>query len=184
MTLEHGAIVTKNLERSRKANWKHGHYSAEAKKERREAQIERSALKEMLKRLRPIGERSDWPRRRRLSGEFKQRLATQRLLTGWRRGKAEMRESLRSNVVRNGKVGANYRHRQATTRMSRWGPRADGPLWSSMSWKAAVHFERRRQFQCNSLGGRVAPQAEMRFLMEIQQMRPASAPRSEGGGRR
>jgi hypothetical protein len=47
-----GPTTREGLERSRKANWRHGHYSAKAKQERVEARIEMSTLREMLKQLR------------------------------------------------------------------------------------------------------------------------------------
>jgi hypothetical protein len=45
------------LERSRRANWKHGYYSAKAKQERREARNEMSTLRELLKKLQAEGTR-------------------------------------------------------------------------------------------------------------------------------
>jgi hypothetical protein len=47
-----GPTTPEGLERSRKANWRHGHYSAKAKQERVKARIEMSTLREMLKQLR------------------------------------------------------------------------------------------------------------------------------------
>ncbi len=50
-----GPITCEGLERSRKANWKHGHYSAEAKAARAEARAETAALRKMLKEMRGLG---------------------------------------------------------------------------------------------------------------------------------
>ena len=46
-----GPRTPEGLENSRRANRKHGHYSAEAKAERLEARIETLLLKNMLKDL-------------------------------------------------------------------------------------------------------------------------------------
>jgi hypothetical protein len=48
-----GPITCEGLERSRKANWRHGHYSAKAKQERMRARAETSLLRKLLKQLRP-----------------------------------------------------------------------------------------------------------------------------------
>jgi hypothetical protein len=46
-----GPITCEGLENSRRANWKHGHYSAEAKAERAGARAETLLLRKMLKEL-------------------------------------------------------------------------------------------------------------------------------------
>jgi hypothetical protein len=50
-------MTPEGLERSRRANWKHGYYSAKAKQERREARNEMSTLRELLKKLQAEGTR-------------------------------------------------------------------------------------------------------------------------------
>lgn len=47
-----GPITCEGLERSRRANWRHGHYSAKAKRERLQARIEMAALSGMMQELR------------------------------------------------------------------------------------------------------------------------------------
>ncbi|WP_394893820.1 hypothetical protein ACG873_21575 [Mesorhizobium sp. AaZ16] len=44
-----GPRTAEGLERSRKANWRHGYYAAEAKLERMQARIEMAALRKLLK---------------------------------------------------------------------------------------------------------------------------------------
>jgi hypothetical protein len=46
-----GPITCKGLERSRKANWKHGHYSAGAKHERAAARADVRALRDLLRMM-------------------------------------------------------------------------------------------------------------------------------------
>jgi hypothetical protein len=46
-----GPITCEGLENSRRANWKHGHYSQAAKAERFEARVEILRLRKMLKGL-------------------------------------------------------------------------------------------------------------------------------------
>jgi hypothetical protein len=43
-----GPRTAEGLERSRRARWRHGHYSAEAKAERREARAAIQLLRELL----------------------------------------------------------------------------------------------------------------------------------------
>jgi hypothetical protein len=43
-----GPRTAEGLERSRRARWKHGHYSAEAKAERARARLELHLLRELL----------------------------------------------------------------------------------------------------------------------------------------
>ena len=50
-----GPITSAGLERSRRANWKHGHYSAEAKRQRAVARVELRQLRGLLTRLRAGG---------------------------------------------------------------------------------------------------------------------------------
>jgi hypothetical protein len=50
-----GPATAEGLERSRKANWKHGHYSAKAKQERLEAKMEMSTLRDVLRKLKVLG---------------------------------------------------------------------------------------------------------------------------------
>jgi hypothetical protein len=52
-----GPMTPEGLALSRRTNWKHGYYSAKAKQERREARIEMSTLREMLKKLQAEGTR-------------------------------------------------------------------------------------------------------------------------------
>lgn len=47
-----GPTTLEGLERSRSANWRHGHYSAKAKHERLQARIEMATLRGMLRQLR------------------------------------------------------------------------------------------------------------------------------------
>ena len=46
-----GPITCEGLERSRRANWRHGHYSAKAKHERLQARIEMANLRKVLKQF-------------------------------------------------------------------------------------------------------------------------------------
>ena len=46
-----GPRTSEGLERSRKARWRHGHYSAEAKAEREEARAAIRLLRELLDNL-------------------------------------------------------------------------------------------------------------------------------------
>ncbi|HEV2897691.1 MAG TPA: HGGxSTG domain-containing protein [Pseudaminobacter sp.] len=46
-----GPTTPEGLERSRKANWKHGYYSAKAKQERLQARIEVAALLKLIKQF-------------------------------------------------------------------------------------------------------------------------------------
>src|SRR5262245_48819598 len=46
-----GPRTREGLERSRKANWKHGYYSAQAKREREQARIAMTTLRKLLKQL-------------------------------------------------------------------------------------------------------------------------------------
>src|SRR5919112_149489 len=50
-----GPKTAEGLERSRRANWKHGYYSAEAKAERTAARASRRKLQELMSELRARG---------------------------------------------------------------------------------------------------------------------------------
>jgi hypothetical protein len=62
----HGGLSTgprtpEGLERSRKARWRHGYYSAEAKAERQQAHRELQQLRQLVSAIRNIDDPDQWP---------------------------------------------------------------------------------------------------------------------------
>ena len=50
-----GPITCEGLERSRKANWRHGHFSAEAQAQRTKARAELRTLRDLMAELTAMG---------------------------------------------------------------------------------------------------------------------------------
>jgi hypothetical protein len=59
--LSTGPRTAEGLARSRKARWRHGYYSAEAKAERQQARRELDQLRPLVSAIRKIDNPDEWP---------------------------------------------------------------------------------------------------------------------------
>jgi hypothetical protein len=56
-----GPRSVEGLERSRKARWRHGYYSADAKAERQQARRDLDQLRQLVSAIRRIDDPDEWP---------------------------------------------------------------------------------------------------------------------------